>query len=118
MLQFGHAGAEWMDGNLLEEDGEDGKLQFGHAWAAWMDDLVDRLTEIPASASIRPRLGSVDGHPSLPPITPGDPCFNSATPGQRGWTRLSIEYTYHPHDDSIRPRVGIVDGRPISHRYI
>ena len=87
------------------------RLQFGHAWAAWMDKTRffnavaakggfnsatpgQRGWTRPPSrrlpwhpASIRPRLGSVDGLPASPSGCSRTDGFNSATPGQRGWTR-------------------------------
>ena len=84
-LQFGHAWAAWMDGVVGGDQQEQDGLQFGHAWAAWMD--LPSRQRLPAllRASIRPRLGSVDG-PERQPLA----CA-----------------ALHA---SIRPRLGSVDG--------
>ena len=133
-LQFGHAWAAWMDeahhhltvilepasirprlGSVDGRQADDSvlpaeTLQFGHAWAAWMDPPRLLRPVRCLTASIRPRLGSVDGRGKQGPCS--RPCggFNSATPGQRGWTAY-IGVTYvNGEEASIRPRLGSVDG--------
>ena len=87
-LQFGHAWAAWMDQAAGENTAKAHQsLQFGHAWAAWMDPAAAESSAKPAGASIRPRLGSVDGQDHGTPLLSG---LCGA---------------------SIRPRLGSVDGQ-------